>query len=88
MDQILNVETFLKTEQALQSMVEDDLAKETRADLVQMAELHQSGFWSEQPVVQARWSSIAVAGQVLLDSSYADVKTQRRERINMKEPYK
>jgi len=29
MDQIINVETFLETEQALQSMVEDALAKET-----------------------------------------------------------
>jgi len=68
MDQIINVETFLETEQALQSMVEDALAKETRADLVEMAEKHQSGFWSEQPVVQARWSSITVAGQVLLEA--------------------
>ena len=31
MDQIINVETFLETEQALQSMVEDALAKETRS---------------------------------------------------------
>ena len=68
LDQILNVETFLETEQALQSMVEDALAKETRLDLVQMAEKHQSGFWSEQPMVQARWSSISVAGQVLLEA--------------------
>jgi hypothetical protein len=68
LDQILNVQTFLETEQALQSMVEDALAKETRSDLVQMAENHQSGFWSEQPMVQARWSSIAVAGQVLLEA--------------------
>ena len=35
LDQILNVETFLETEQALQSIVEDALAKETRLDLVQ-----------------------------------------------------
>jgi hypothetical protein len=68
MDQIINVETFLETEQALQSMVEDALAKETRADLVETAEKHQSGFWSEQPVVQARWSSITVAGQVLREA--------------------
>jgi hypothetical protein len=68
LDQIINVETFLETEQALQSNVEEALAKETRAELVGMAEKHQSGFWSEQPVVQARWSSIAVAGQVLLEA--------------------
>ncbi|MBN1236629.1 MAG: PglZ domain-containing protein [Methanotrichaceae archaeon] len=69
-DQILNVETFLETEQALQSMVEDALARaqEARADLVEIAEQHQSGFWSEQPVVQARWSTISVAGQVLLEA--------------------
>jgi hypothetical protein len=68
MDQIINVETFQETEQALQSKVEDALAKETRADLVEMAQQHQSGFWSEQPMVQARWSSITVAGQVLLEA--------------------
>lgn len=68
LDQILNVETFLETERALQSIVEDALAKETRADLVDMAEQHQSGFWSEQPVIQARWSLIAVAGWVLLEA--------------------
>lgn len=68
MDQIINVETFQETEQALQSMIEDALSKETRADLVEIAKKHQSGFWSEQPVVQARWSSITVAGQVLLEA--------------------
>lgn len=68
MDQIIKVETFLETEQALQSVVKDALAKETRSDLVGMAQQHQSGFWSEQPMVQARWSSIAVAGQVLLEA--------------------
>jgi len=76
LDQILNVETFLEIERALQSMVEDALAKETRLDLVQMAEKHQSGFWSEQPMVQARWSSISVAGQVLQEADRVEKELQ------------
>lgn len=68
MDQLISLETFFETEQVLQSLVEDALAKESRADLVQLAEQHQSGFWSELPEVQARWSLIAVAGHVLLEA--------------------
>jgi hypothetical protein len=79
LDHISNTETFLAVEQSLQELVEDALAKKTRADLVEMAEKRRSGFWSEQPAVQARWSLIALAGQVLLHADRVQKELQSCE---------
>jgi hypothetical protein len=67
-DQIRDSETFLEVERALLNQVEEALSQESREDLVEAALRHQSGFWAEQPDIQARWSLIAVAGQLLLEA--------------------
>ncbi len=67
-DQIRDSETFLEVERALLNQVEEALSQESRTDLVEAAHQHQSGFWAEQPDIQARWSLIAVAGQLLLEA--------------------
>ena len=68
-DQILGSETFLEVERSLQKITEEALIREPSEDLVLIATAHQSWFWSEQkPEVQARWSLIKTAGQLLLEA--------------------
>jgi|LDZU01.1.fsa_nt_gi hypothetical protein len=69
MDQILRTETFLEVERSLQKSVEEALIQKANEDLVQIAAAHRSSFWSEQTAeVQARWSLIETAGQLLLEA--------------------
>jgi hypothetical protein len=73
LDQILEVDTFLELERALQDFIEESLLVGADKGLVEIARSHQSSFWSEQiPDTQARWSLIASAGQVLLESDRVD----------------
>lgn len=68
--QILQVETFLEIEKALQKDVEAALLKEAQIELVELAKSRQSTFWSKYiSEVQAQWALIATSGQVLLEAN-------------------
>lgn len=66
---LARVETFLAVEQKLQDRVTAALLAQANPELVELARLRQSSFWSEaRPDTQAEWGLIAVAGQVLLEA--------------------
>ena len=67
------VETFLEIEKQLQREVESSLLQDADEDLVAVAKARQSSFWSEHlPNVQAHWSLVAAAGQLLLEASHVE----------------
>ena len=69
LEQILQVETFVAIETALQQCVEIALVTKPTTELVQIAHDRQAHFWSEQlPDIQAHWALIAVAGNLLLEA--------------------
>ncbi|MBD1944338.1 PglZ domain-containing protein [Coleofasciculus sp. FACHB-712] len=68
-EQIADAETFLAVERALQRNVELALLSAPTDELVEIAQRRKSSFWSEYQDVQAHWSLIAVAGQLLLEAN-------------------
>lgn len=66
---LVQIETFLAVEQKLQDRVTAALLAQASSELVELARLRQSSFWSEaKPDTQAEWGLIAVVGQVLLEA--------------------
>ena len=62
--QIVEVETFLALEKALQRHVEQSLLESPSEGLLQLAESRLSRFWSDVlPPVQARWALVAAAAR-------------------------
>ncbi len=67
LEELLGTETFQALELRCQSILEDELLRAPRAELVEAAEARQSSFWSShEPVVQARWALVATVGRLLL----------------------
>lgn len=67
LDELLNLETFLAVETALQQNIEQELLNTPTLELVTTADERKSSFWSEhRPDIQAHWALVSVAGQLLL----------------------
>jgi hypothetical protein len=66
--QIASTETFLVIERALQRSIEIELLATPSPKLVEFSILRKSSFWSDYQDVQAHWSLIATAGQLLLEA--------------------
>jgi len=67
--QIASTETFLAIERALQRRIEIELLATPNPKLVEFSLLRKSSFWADYQDVQAHWSLIACAGQVLLEAN-------------------
>jgi PglZ domain len=66
--QIEQTETFAIVERSLQQHIETALYNSPTLELITLAQARQSQFWSERlPDIQARWSLVVVAGQLLLE---------------------
>jgi hypothetical protein len=75
---IAGIETFLAVEKALLRHVEAELLDKARPDLLALATARQPRFWAEvEPTIQARWSLVAAAAEVLLEADRVgkEVKT-------------
>jgi len=60
-------ETFSRTEEVLQTLIEKSLAEKPSKDLLDLASQRLSGFWAgQQPEIKLRWQLIVNAGQVIL----------------------
>jgi hypothetical protein len=69
LEQIAVVETFQGIERALQHAVERALLQQATESLVVLATTRQASFWSNfLPDMQAQWTLIGIAGQVLLEA--------------------
>jgi hypothetical protein len=68
--QITDVETFLSLERTLQRSIEKALLAAPIKQLVEIAKVRQSSFWSEHlPNIQACWALIAISGHLLLEAN-------------------
>lgn len=71
------VETFRAVERALLRRVEGALADGASEDLLRLAEARKSRFWSEAtPALQAHWSLVAAAAEVLLETDRVALETK------------
>jgi hypothetical protein len=71
-------ETFATVENTLQTAVEIAIKDSANDDLLDLARRRASGFWSEQrPDIQARWTLIQTAGQVLAEAGRVERELKR-----------
>jgi hypothetical protein len=73
LNQAAKIETFREIEGQLQRDIEAGLLNDPHDDLVAIARTRQSSFWAEHlPRMQARWSLVAAAGQLLLEAQHIE----------------
>lgn len=71
-------ETFATIENTLQTAVEVAIKKSADDDLLELARQRVSGFWAEQrPAIQARWTLIQLAGQILAEAARIEIELKR-----------
>jgi hypothetical protein len=75
---IIENETFLAVERALQRHIENKLFEAASPNLRRLAVDRLSRFWAEvEPAVQARWALIAAAAEVLLEAERVEKEIKK-----------
>ena len=73
LSEIAKVETFLEIEKQLLRGIQKSLLDVPDEDVVAIGRSRQSSFWSEYfPRIQAHWSLVVAAGQVLLEARHIE----------------
>ncbi len=73
LSEIAKVETFLEIEKQLLRGIQTSLLDIPDEDVVAIGRSRQSSFWSEYfPRIQAHWSLVVAAGQVLLEARHIE----------------